>query len=298
MGCCSLNKYTCCMQQYRNILLFFILLACAQSARAQDTTKLDTSYKFKKVMIIPFEEQMYICHIQNLLANESQMNTAQIIRNFRYGIASSMQNEFLYLYSTTSLIHLVEDSLKDLHRVYGSISRSYDPVPEEPKEESKKGFPSMLKKFEHKEKKDNEQTRIQNGQIVAHYNNTPRFMNTVIKDNKLLPYLSKKYGTDLFVFINEMDIENDLSDPYKVAENNYNRILKFHYTMYDFHGHVVSMGVVSTTFPSTENKVGSIVQNYFPLITRQLAGKLPQPRIPKVTTAIPSESKVGGVLGK
>ncbi len=285
------------MLKSRIIVLLLVVFCALQSAMAQDTAALDTSYKYKKVMIIPFEEQMYLCQIQNLLANESQMNTAQIIRSFRYSIASSMQNEFLYLYSTTSLIHLVEDSLKDLRRVYGSISRTYDAVPEEPKEENKKGLP-LLKNFERKKKEDNEKTHIQNGQIVSHYDNTPRFMNAVIKDKKLLPYLYKKYGTDLFVFINEMDIENDLSDPYKVAENNYMRILKFHYTIYNFKGKMVGMGVVSTTFPSTENNVGNIVKNYFPLITKQLATKLPQPKVPKVNTATPIESKTGGVLGK
>ena len=286
------------MLKSRIILLFFIVLCALHSAMAQDSLSQDTSYKYKKVMIIPFEEQMYICQIQNLLANESKMNTSQIIRSFRYNIASSMQNEFLYLYSTTSLIHLVEDSLKDLHRVYGSISRTYDAIPEEPKEENKKGLP-LLKKFEHKTKTpDNERTSIQNGQIVSHHDNTPRFMNAVIKDKKLLPYLNKKYGTDLFVFLNEMDIENDLSDPYKVAENNYLRILKFHYTIYNVKGQIVSMGIVSTTFPSTENNVGNIVKNYFPLITKQLATKLPQPRVPKVNTSTPTESKTGGVLGK
>ncbi len=282
------------MQKFGTIILFFCLCV-SQFTIAQDSAALDTSYKYKKVMIIPFEEQMYICQIQNLLASESQMNTAQIIRTFRYSIASSMQNEFLYLYSTTSLIHLVEDSLKDLHRVYGSISRTYDAVPEEPKEENKKSLPLLKKKTK---KEDTERTQIQNGQIVSHHDNTPRFMNAVVKDKKLLPYLSKKYGTDLFVFINEMDIENDLSDPYKVAENNYLRILKFHYTIYNFRGQRVSMGVVSTTFPSTENKVANIVKNYFPLITKQLATKLPQPRIPKVNTATPIESKTSGVLGK
>ncbi|MCX6182879.1 MAG: hypothetical protein NT150_13225 [Bacteroidetes bacterium] len=285
------------MLKSRIIILLIVIICVLKSAVAQDTTKLDTSYRYKKVMIIPFEEQMYICQIQNMLANESRMNTSQIIRNFRYNIASSMQTEFLYLYSTTSLIHLVEDSLKDLHRVYGSISRTYDPIPEEPKEEKKNGLP-ILKKFEHKKKEDNEKTHIQNGQIVSHYDNTPRFMNAVIKDKKLLPYLYKKYGTDLFVFINEMDIENDLSDPYKVAENNYLRILKFHYTIYNVKGQIVSMGVVSTTFPSTENNVANIVKNYFPLITKQLAAKLPQPRVPRVNTTAPIESKTGGVLGK
>ncbi|MFM7022951.1 MAG: hypothetical protein ACKOXB_08225 [Flavobacteriales bacterium] len=287
------------MLKSRIVILLSVLLCALQSLMGQDTlVKLDTSYRYKKVMIIPFEEQMYLCQIQNLLATESRMNTSQIIRTFRYSTASSLQTEFLNLYSTTSLIHLVEDSLRDLHRVYGSISRTYDAVPEEPKEENKKGLP-ILKKLDLKEKKQSsEKTGIEKGQIVSHYDNTPRFMNTVIKDKKLLPYLSKKYGTDLFVFINEMDIENDLSDPYKVAENNYMRILKFHYTIYNFKGQIISMGVVSTTFPSTENNVGNIVKNYFPVIAKQLAAKLPQPKVPKVNAAAPVESKTGGVLGK
>ncbi len=123
-------------------------------------------------------------------------------------------------------------------------------------------------------------------------------MNTIIEDKRLLPYLSKKYGTDLYVFISQMEIMNDLSDPIKVADNNYLRTLRFHYTIYNFRGQIISMGVVSTTFPSTENKVSSIVQNYFPIVTKQLATKLPQPKVPKVNNGTILESKTGGVLGK
>ncbi len=280
------------MRKFTFIPLFFLALGSLSAQK--DTAVIDTSYQYKKVMIIPFEENMYVCNIQNQLATTSHMNSAQIVRSFRYGAAAALQNKFLYLYSTTSLIHLVEDSLKDLRRVYGSISRSYEPIVEEPKEEAK-GLAPVLKKFESKQQKKQggeEGTRVQNGQIISHQNSTPRFMNTMIRDPKLLGYLSEKYGTDLFVFLNEMDIENDLSDLVKVSENNYNRILKFHYTVYNHSQQIISKGVVSTTFPCTENNVGTIVKIYFPQIALKLAAKLPQPRVLKAQPVNPADSKI------
>jgi hypothetical protein len=282
------------MRKFTLVTLFFLSLGSLSAQK--DTTVIDTSYQYKKVMIIPFEENMYVCNIQNELATKSNMNSSQIVRSFRYGAAAALQNKFLYLYSTTSLIHLVEDSLKDLRRVYGSISRSYEPIPEEPKEEPK-GLTPVLKKFElksqSKKRNGEEGTRIENGQIVSHQNSTPRFMNTMIRDPRLLGYLHDKYGTDLFVFLNEMDIENDLSDQVAVAEGNYNRILKFHYTVYNHRGELISKGVVTTTFPSTENNVGEIIKLYFPAIALKIAAKLPQPRVLKVQPVDPNESKTG-----
>lgn len=278
------------MRKFTLITLLFVAIGSLSAQK--DTAVIDTSYQYKKVMIIPFEENMYVCNIQNELATHSNMNSKQIVRSFRLGAAASLQSKFLYLYSTTSLIHLVEDSLKDLRRVYGSISRSYEPIPEEPKEEAK-GIAPVLKKLEGKQQKKQGGevgTRVENGQIVSSQVSTPRFMNTLIRDPRLLGYLSTKYGTDLFVFLNEMDIENDLSDQVKVAEGNYNRILKFHYTVYNHRGELISKGVVSTTFPSTENNVANIIKLYFPEIAQKIAAKLPQPRVLKVVT--PSESKV------
>jgi len=281
------------MRKFTLITLFFLALGSLSAQK--DSSIIDTAYQYKKVMIIPFEENMYVCNVQNQLATASNMNSSQIVKAFRYGIASSMQNQSLYLYSTTSLIHLVEDSLKDLRRVYGSISRSFEIVPEEPKQETKGGLVPALKKLETKPKKQTQGgeqvTRVENGQIVSHQNNTPRFMNTVIRDPKLLGYLHQKYGTDLFVFLNEMDIENDLSDLVKVSENNYNRILRFHYTVYNHLGQTVSKGVVTTTFPSTENNVSNIIKLYFPEIARKIAAKLPQPKLPKPADS--GESKAG-----
>lgn len=280
------------MRKFTLITLFFLALGSLSAQK--DTAVIDTSYQYKKVMIIPFEENMYVCNIQNQLATTSNMNSAQIVRSFRYGAAAALQNKFLYLYSTTSLIHLVEDSLKDLRRVYGSISRSYEPILEEPKEEAK-GLAPVLKKFESKQQKKQggeEGTRVQNGQIISHQNSTPRFMNTMIRDPKLLGYLSGKYETDLFVFLNEMDIENDLSDLVKVSENNYNRILKFHYTVYNHSEQIISKGVVSTTFPCTENNVGTIVKIYFPQIALKLAAKLPQPTVLKAQPVNAADSRI------
>ncbi len=281
------------MQKFTLFILFS--LSCFVAWAQADTTLLDTSYQYKKVMIIPFEEDMYICEIQSQLGSNSGMNTAQIKRTFRYGIASALQNQFLYLYSTTSLIHLVQDSLKDLYRVYGSIARTYDLVPEEPKEEPKGALGPVLKKLDFKANKKEgkeEKTHIENGQIISKQTSAPRFMNVAIKDPALLPYLNQKYGTDLFVFLNEMDIVNDLSDPYKVAENNYDRILKFHYTVYNHKGQILNKGIISTPFPSTENSVNGIIKVYFPLIAKQLATKLPQPKVLKVQEVNSADSKI------
>lgn len=266
------------------ILLFLCITLPSVNAQTQEELGYDTTESvYKKIMIIPFEEEMYLCGIQSSIAAQSGKSHQEIVRFFRYSIASQLQNKFLYLYSTASLIHM-NDTTQDLLRTYASIGYKFEPYEEEVKEEeTSKGFKSFTTKIKKKRVKSKEKSKIKNGQLISKKTTQPKFAALKIKQQAIFKYLSEKYFTDLFVFITELDIENDISDQVALANNKYIRHLRAHYAIVDEQGKFLSKGVVSTTFPNTVNDVGQISSKYFPKLADKLMLKLPRKPQPEDT---------------
>ena len=255
------------------ILIFCCFIGFAASAQNQVPDLQDTTHKeYKKIMIIPFEPEMYLCGIQRNIAAESNKSHSQIVRFFRYGLSSQLQNKFLYLYNTTSLIHF-NDSTKDLLKTYASIRYKFEPYQKELTAEEIEAGKKKKKKILFKKKK---QTKISNGQLVSRKTTEPKFASLQIRNKAILAYLSNKYQTDLFVFITELDIQNNISDQTALANNRYTRDLRAHYAIVDYEGRFISKGVVSTTFPNTVNSVNEITSVYFPKLADKLVEKLPK----------------------
>jgi len=258
----------------------FLLLLCTFSSFAQTATttgaEVDTTQKYKKVMIIPFEETKYLCGVQRNLAETSNKTHEEIVRFFRFGLAAVLQNEFLYLYSTISLIHY-SDTIKDLYTTYSSVNYRYDPYIETTEEEDQKT--NLFKGFgknKSNQSKEND-SKIQNGQIKSRRVVQQKFAKLLIKKPETFNYLNQKYGADLFLFVTEFDIENDISDPIAFINNEYERFLRAHYSIVNKKGKVISEGLVQIKMPNTVNDVEIIKKNYLPLIAKKLAAKLPVP---------------------
>jgi hypothetical protein len=98
-------------------------------------------------------------------------------------------------------------------------------------------------------KKDNGSNNVSNGQITVKEDPDPKYMRTVINKKNLLDFLSHKYKSDFFIFINELDIKNDLSDYTAVGTNTYQREMKVHYTIFDSRGSMIRGGVAIANFP-------------------------------------------------
>ena len=89
---------------------------------------------FKKVMIIPFEENMYLCGVQTSLAQESKKTHIEIVQFFRESTVLELQNQFLYKYNTVSLMHY-NDTSRDLLKAYDAIAYKFEIAPIEVEEE-------------------------------------------------------------------------------------------------------------------------------------------------------------------
>ena len=85
----------------------------------------------------------------------------------------------------------------------------------------------------------------------------------------------QKYNADLFVYVTEFDIENDMSNPAVFVNGDYQRVLKLHFSMVDKGGRIVEKGLISVKFPNTENDITIIRSMYLPLAAKMMMEKLP-----------------------
>lgn len=254
----------------KQILIFLCLMAFMFSSKvnAQDKT-ISTGDKNtsnsglplskNKIMIIPFENRMYMSEIDMAINKETKLDAKQIKAAMRDGI-----NEQLYkkLKAKMQVVDLLEDTSKtkkDLLGIYKHLSYDYQKVPNQ-----------EIYKAPTKEKDDK---KIQKGQLAVETNSDARFMNAKVKDASLVPYLFGKYNTNLFLFINELDIKAVASIP-----GDYNSVLNrkisIHYTIYTYDAKEINSGLAEVMMPTTVNNPSKISNTYFAQIADILVNRI------------------------
>ena len=272
------------MRTIPKIIFFSLIFLKGFAQNGPDVILPDTIKPlYKKVMIIPFEENMYLCAVQTYLAQDSRKTHNEIVQFFRESTVLELQNQFLYRYNTVSLLHY-NDSSKDLFKAYDAVVYKFEVAPVLTEEPPKSPIDKAKKIFNKKEKKSSkfERGSTNDGQIVSLKNTDQKFASVVVKKKENITFLSQKYNADLFVYVTEFDIENDMSNPAAFVNGDYKRLLKLHFSMVNKKGIVIEKGLVSIPFPNNVNNIYKIRSNYLPLAAKKMMDKLPFTPTPMV----------------
>lgn len=215
-----------------------------------------------KIMLIPFEPRMYMSEVDYAINKETKLSGKQIKAVFRDGI-----NEQLYkaLKPQHMVVDLMDDTVKtkkDLGDIYQYLTLEYMRVPDQAHYK-----PPV---------KDKEEKIIKDGQLVDETNTDARFMNAKIKNATLVPYLYGKYKSDIFVFINQLDIKasNSGGPADAAAVSDGFRKLAVHYTVYTFDAREINSGIAETQFPASINDPKKIVNSYFSKIAQIITERI------------------------
>jgi hypothetical protein len=243
-------------KSYTKLFLSLLFFACTFSISAQNTLNQKDEEKTPvpgkhKFMLIPFEPRMYMSEVDHIINKETKLTGKQIKFAFRDGI-----NEQLYrsLKSQGTVIDLMDDTTKtkkDLGEIYEHLVLEYMKVPDQTH-------------YKPPVKEKQEQT-IKNGQIVDETNTDARFMNAKINSPALVPHLYKKYKTDIFIFINQLDINSSANRgtaDLTTAKDGFRR-LAVHYTVYTYDAKEINSGIAEIQFPVSINDPKKIVNTYF-----------------------------------
>ena len=249
-------------RSYFSVILFILSLTLS----AQHTTinrkeeKAPAAGKHR-IMLIPFEPRLYMSEVDHAINKETKLSAKEIKAKFRDGI-----NEQLYksIKANHLVVDLMDDTVKtkkDLGDIYQYLSLEYMKVPDQTNYK-----PPV---------KEKDQQVIRNGQIVDETNTDQRFMNAKVKNATLVPYLYGKYKTDIFVFINELDIKasNSLSPGEIQTKEGFRKII-VHYTVYTYDAKEINSGVAETQFPVALNNPTKIVNTYFAKIAQIITERI------------------------
>jgi hypothetical protein len=240
-----------------NLFTFIFLSLCSLTLLSQNTT---ISQKNKaeretatlhKVMVIPFEPKLYLSEIDKQVNEETKLSAKDIKHKFRDGL-----NEQLYKAlkkANYSALDLMEDTArykKDIEGIYQYLSYEFQKVPDQENYKAPK--------------KEKSVKNIEKGQLAVETNDQNRFMNAKPTNPKLVPLLYGKYKTDVFIFVNQLDIKvANLADPSEQISTNTKRKIVVHYTVYTLNAIEINSGIAETDFDSSINNPKKIIDVYF-----------------------------------
>jgi hypothetical protein len=245
-------------------LTFFLFTLFPFISLAQ--AKLDSTEN-TKVLIIPFEEKLFYCDIMRDLTTVNQMSKDEIYHRFRNEIQLSMSTALKDSMETASFHS--SDSLKhdELVNIYEVLGYDFLPVPivEEKGENGKK------KKVQ--EPAPKREVGMRDGHVVAERQVVERYMSAKLKSAEVLHQLHSTYGFNRFIFINQLDVKMDLSDP-ENAFINPMRVATVHYSILDKDGKSIGGGLASSQFEGTESNLNHIIGGNFYKLSAEVLGSL------------------------
>lgn len=245
--------------------IFCLLTKAQDKTISSGTTSPKGGIKKHKIMLIPFENRMYLSEIDFMINKESKLSAKEIKSVMRDGI-----NDQLYkkLKPKMTVVDLLEDTVntkKDLQNIYQYLSYQYQPVPDQ-------------SNYKPPVKEKNEKA-IEKGQLNIESKSGDWFMNAKLKNATLVPYLHGKYKTDLFLFINELDIKS-LTGPAANMTLNSDRKIIMHYTIYTYDAKEVNSGTAEVALPFGVNNPTKIINTYFSQLAEVISARIEKALMP------------------
>lgn len=215
-----------------------------------------------KVMLIPFEPKLYMSEVDRTIHAETKLSAREIKYKFRDGLNDQLYKAFKA--AKYNVMDLMGDTLKykkDTEGIYQYLSYEYLKVPDQNNYKAPK--------------KDKEEKKIEKGQIVVETNSERRFMEARIINPKVVPLLYGKYKTDLFVFINQLDLKASGSkEPGDLGPENPNRKIVVHYTVYTYDAKEINSGIAEEEFDPALNNPKKIVEKHFSKIAATIVQRV------------------------
>lgn len=234
---------------------------------SQTETATGDSAKNLKVFIIPFEAKLFYCDIMRDLSTVNQMTQPQIYDRLRNEIQLSLRTALNDSIQTATFLSSDSISEAELVNIYAVLGYEFLPVPvevkENPDKKKKSATPSEPK----------QEVGISGGQVVAERQEVERYMSAKLKNYDVLLQFYKSHGINRFLFINQMDVKMDITDP-EMAFIDPKRIVAIHFTIMDEEGKQISGGLASEQFSGTESNINHIIGSTFYKLSTKVMGSL------------------------
>ncbi len=251
----------------RHSKIYVLLLICfygiiyGQHSVVSNKGNVENATSKYKILIIPFEDKMYMSEVDYYIAKEEKLSQKQI----RYKLKDGLSEQLFLAFKKKKfqVIDFMSDTLKykaDMQKVYGNITYEYQAIPNQDKYEPPQ-----------KEKKEKGITK---GQVNAVSDNDNKFMNAKVLNPTLVPYLFNKYKTNIYVFINEFDFKASVTNPTDYSSENTKRKLIIHYTVYTVDAKEINSGIAEIEADVMDNEISKIQKKYITEVAEIIASRV------------------------
>lgn len=221
-----------------------------------------------KILIIPFEEKLFYCDIMRDLTEVNQLSQEEIYDRLRNEIQLSLKAALKDSMETATFLNTDSITDQDLIDIYAVLGYKFIPIPVKEEVDEKGKVKREKKPVEPKK-----EVGIRSGQVIAERQVVERYMSAQLKNFDVLQQFYTNYGINRFLFINQMDVKMDLSDP-EMAFVDPKRMVVIHYSVMDKDGNPISGGLASEQFSGTESRLNYIVGGNFYKLSAEVLGSL------------------------
>ncbi len=267
------------------------------SAQASDSITVEAfAPEYRRALIVPFDMTYYLSDADHELAQRNDKTLAEVQQTFRYGLDGYVAASVMDLYSAhRMLLDTLPDFNRDLHRLYGAVRYTYrqpfgirraapeSPVTPAPEPVDKAS--GTLRQWV-RDKGNALQERATDDQADPYFAEGAlrgpvegrRVMHAELLKPEVLLDFYDRYGTDLFVFVNQMEIRTVYEHCLDRATNTFVRDISLHYSLYDLNGKLFASDVVTVMVSSNTRDLYEVMARAFPALSSAVAEGLPMPR--------------------
>lgn len=259
------------------IIAFTFCISTAECIVAQNTgSDVNAVATQHKVMIIPFNPYNYLSDADPELAGKNKKQPSEISTLFRYGLNYNISTRVI----TSDAYNILTDSTiasqKDLQMIYAAVHYEYQkPLNAFAKDSAEEKSLAQKDIFGNggapEEKKEDKSIAISfKKEPPIESTEQKRYLNAVVKNTDIFPALKEKYGTDLFLFINQFELITNYTHCLDRTQNFFERKVIVHYSIYNAAGKQLRGDAVEVTFSTSETNVDEIIGKNFPVIAEFL----------------------------
>ncbi|MBC8046037.1 MAG: hypothetical protein H7Y00_04530, partial [Fimbriimonadaceae bacterium] len=258
-------------------LFVFISIIFSFSANAQNSAEgqlLNGTSPQNKVMIIPFNMFNYLSDSDPELAKHNKKQPEDISTLFRYGLNYNVRTRIIATDNYSILSDTTLDSQKDLQMIYSNIQYTYQKPMDAFEKDSAANKEIQQKDIfgnggepEIEKNGENSFGTVFKKKEVVEETEQKKYLNAVLKNPEMLSVLKEKYGTNLFLFINQFELITNYNHCLDIRANYFERKVVVHYSIYDASGKQLKGDAVTVTFSTGETSVDDIIAKNFPVIS-------------------------------
>jgi hypothetical protein len=259
-----------------SFLIICSLLVFSWNVFSQDKTlnnnqiaQEEPSFRKGDVLLIPFDERMYYSEFDRSIAENEGFTFNQIRSKFRKAIDTSLYMNVLVNHSVITLLRKSNPDVdKDIQKLWASLDLSYEEVPLQ-KNAPKGKF--LTKKM------NGVSENPDNGHLATPQEEKDKYMAILPNNTEVFKEMNEKYGSNYFIFINQVDIKRAKGTSLQnLEQNDFQKEARLHFTILNLQGNRIASGISIGSFHSGLTKLDDYINNGIMPATVKIAELLPK----------------------